>query len=235
MRRTLTPELMDDPNLDPAEHARALAGLARLNVIAGSDRILWPEVRAVAREAGGRVSVLDIATGSGDVVLALARRAGRAGISLELHACDISQTALDEAGLRAKAAGVELGLWRHDAVADPFDRRFDIVICSLFLHHLDTGQAERFLRHAAGAAERELLVSDLRRDPLGLFAAWASSRLLTRSRIVHVDAVKSVRAAYRMCEALEIARRAGLDGAKVSARWPRRMLLQWRPDRPTSP
>jgi len=218
---------MDDPELDPAEHALALRGLARLNALSRSDRILWLAVREVAQRVGRRLRVLDLATGSGDVPLALAGRAMRAGIELDLHACDISETALTHARDRADRLGIHINLWRHDAVTEPFDRRFDVVTCSLFLHHLDTAHAARFLKNAASAADHTLLVSDLRRDPAGLAVAWGASRLATRSRIVHVDAVKSVRAAYTPQEMGELARCAGLRGGEVCTRWPWRMLLRW--------
>lgn len=232
MRRELTPELMDDPALDPHEHAHALRGLARLNALSRSDLLLWRPIREQARRTGTArtqpLSLLDIATGSADVPLGLARRAARAGVALELHACDLSATAIDHARAGAERAGVALDAWRQNAIAEPFARRFDVVTCSLFLHHLREDQAVDLLRNAAGATDRLLLVNDLRRTPLGLAAAWAISRLVTRSRVVHVDAVKSVRAAYTPGELLGLASRAGLEGATVRPRWPWRMLLSWR-------
>lgn len=227
MRRTLTPELMDDPAIDPAEHARALRALARINRLSGSARILWGPIRAEAARAG-HLSVLDIATGAGDVPLAIARRAATAGARLTLHACDVSETSLEQARARADRAGIALDAWRQDAVRQPLPRTFDIVVCSLFLHHLNEDDAVAFLRNAGAAADRLLLINDLRRCPAGLAAAWAGSRLITGSPIVHADAVKSVRAAYTAREALALADRAGLRGATARARWPWRMLISWR-------
>ncbi len=228
MRRTLTPELMDEPGLDAVEHRRALRGLARLNLLARSDAILWPEVRAAARARGGRITLLDIATGAGDIPIALARRAGREGLRTELSVCDVSRVALAEAQRRAAGHGITLDVWRQDAVWARFPRRFDVVTCSLFLHHLDRENAITLLRNAADAAGDLLLVSDLRRSRIGLALAWAASRLLGHSRIVRVDAVRSVRAAFTLDEVAEMAGLAGLDGAQVRRRWPWRMLLLWR-------
>jgi len=227
MRRVLTPELMDDPQLDAKAHAAALRGLARLNALSRSESILWPTVRDLARRSGGRLSVLDIATGSGDVPIALARRAAREAIDIDLHACDISSTALTHARDRADRHGVRMNLFQHDAVQQPFDSRFDVVTCSLFLHHLDTADAVCFFSNAETAVGRTLLINDLRRSPAGLAVAWAASRLATRSRIVHVDAVKSVRAAFTPQEMSDLASRAGLGGHEVCKRWPWRMLLRW--------
>ena len=103
MDRCLTPELMDDPAIDAGEHQRALLGLARLNRLSRATQILWPAVREVAQRRGGTVSLLDIATGAGDLPIALAQRAAATGISLAVHACDCSAVAVDHARSRLRS------------------------------------------------------------------------------------------------------------------------------------
>src|SRR2546423_3850622 len=111
---------MDQPDLDVARHVAALRGLARINWVSGSDRILWPPLAALAQTLGGRpLRVLDVATGAGDVPIRLARRARRAGVTLDLAACDRSPTALDHARRAADAQGVPIRFFEIDALADP--------------------------------------------------------------------------------------------------------------------
>src|SRR5689334_4737167 len=92
--RRLEPELMDQPGLEFARHAQALRGLERINAWSGSAGILWPAIRELGRRRGGPIRLLDVATGAGDVPLRLLRKAARAGLSLEIHACDRSEQAL---------------------------------------------------------------------------------------------------------------------------------------------
>ena len=80
----------------------------------------------------------------------------------------------------------------------------------------------------AEATEDLVLVSDLRRTWRGLSLAWAGSRLFTRSPIVHVDAVRSVAAAFAENEIAELAAQSGLDGCVITNHWPQRWLLWWR-------
>ena len=97
-QRDLQPELMDQPQLDPLEHALALLGLARVNWFSRSDAILWPTLRSFALEQkGDPLRVLDVACGGGDVTCALAKRARRAGLNVMLAGCDLSDTALSVA------------------------------------------------------------------------------------------------------------------------------------------
>ena len=227
-QRDLQPELMDDPALPAEEHRRALVELARLNALSGSVGVLWPDVRELARELDRPVRILDVATGGGDVPLGLWTRAKRAGFRVELSACDISPVALEAAESRASAAGASVDYFEADALGEPLPTGFDIVTCSLFLHHLSVDNAVTLLARLAAATNRLVLVNDLSRSRWNLGLVWLATRLLTRSPVVHADGPLSVRAAFTRVEAAGLAERAGLKGATVSARFPCRWLLTWR-------
>jgi SAM-dependent methyltransferase len=222
-RRDRIAERMDDPALDPAEHRRALAGLARLNRVSDSAGVLWPALRDLAR-GGAPVRVLDVATGSGDVPRALAARAARAGLTnLSFAGCDLSPTAVEAA---TRAAPV-LTFFVHDAVRAPLPPGYDVVTCSLFLHHLSEADAETVLRRMAAAAGRLVLVNDLDRSRFSYLAVWAACRLLSRSPVVRFDGPASVRSAFTAEEAVAVAERARLAGAVARRRFPCRYLLKW--------
>lgn len=229
--RQLVPERMDDPALPAHEHDRALADLARLNSLARSAAILWPAVRPHLQRAaaeGRTASILDVATGSGDIPVTLCRWARREGLQARWLGVDASVHALSRAEARAAREGVPLELHQADATQS-LPVRADVVISSLFLHHLSQADAIAALGTMSAAATSALAVSDLRRSAPGLALAWTASRVLSRSPVVHFDAVASVRGAFTERELAELARAAGLRGASVRRAWPQRMLLQWSP------
>lgn len=229
--RKLVPERMDDPALPAHEHDRALADLARLNSLARSAAILWPGVRAQLRRAesqGRMATVLDVATGSGDIPVTLGQWAHRDRLKARWIGVDASAHALSRAADRAAREGIELELHEADATRT-LPVRADVVISSLFLHHLDRARAVDALRAMSAAAQSALLVSDLRRSAPGLALAWTASRVVSRSPVVHFDAVASVRGAFSARELRDIAGAAGLRGATVRHAWPQRMLLRWSP------
>jgi 2-polyprenyl-3-methyl-5-hydroxy-6-metoxy-1,4-benzoquinol methylase len=227
-QRRLEPEVMDQPDLDRRLHVEALRGLERINLVSGSARILWPALERLARQAGpAGVRLLDVATGAGDVPIRLWRRAHKAGVRLRIDGCDRSGCAVAHARRRAAEheAGVHFFEW--DALAGPLPTGYDAVVSSLFLHHLDDGQAVGLLRRMAGAARCLLLINDLERSLAGLLLAYLGTRVLSGSPVVHTDGPLSVAAAFTRAEALDLAGRAGLDGAVVQRRWPFRFLLSW--------
>ena len=220
--RELVGELMDDPGLDPREHEHALRGLARLNRLSAASR---PIARALAKKNAGEL--LDVASGSGDVLMGMLRRIEVTGA----HACDISAVACARIEERAHREGKPVRVFLADALATDGlgEAEYDSVMNALFLHHLERNDVVRLLRSMARALRPGglLVISDLLRTRLGYAMALAASRLVTRSRVVHVDALRSVRAAFTMEELRGIAHEAGLAGVRIERVWPARALLVW--------
>ena len=228
-RRERIPELMDDPGLDAGEHRRALAGLARLNRFSRSVDVLWKPLAALARCNPGRtIRVLDVATGAGDVSIGLWQRAKSAGVPLAVDGCDLSPTAVRVASRTAAAAAAPSRFFVHDALRAPFPHGYDVVACSLFLHHLADGEAVVLLRRMAKAAGALVLVNDLARSRFNYAAVWLACRVLSRSRVVRYDGPASVRSAFTSREARALAERAGLTRVTVKPQFPCRYLLTWR-------
>lgn len=225
---------MDDPDLDAEVHRGALRGLARLNSLSRVDAVVWGVLSPLAHRVSRRLRFLDVATGAGDMAVRLWRRASRDGVELELHACDFSEVALECAARAGREAGIDIAVHRIDVLEGTLPSGFDVAYSGLFMHHLDPPQVEHVLG-CMGKAAGCVLVQDLCRTRLGLALAWAVPRLVTRSRLVHEDAVRSVRAAYTPAEMDEMGRRAGLSGARVRVVWPERQLLMWEREAQATP
>ncbi len=226
--RQLEPEDMDDPALATQHLHGALQGLSRLNLVSDSARIVWGPIWRLAKSLNTtNLRVLDIATGAGDVPIALWRRAERAGLPVDIHGIDFSSRSVEFAREKAKRAGAAITFECRNALTEDLPVSFDVVMCSLFLHHLTTEDAIKLLRRMAVATRRLVLVNDLRRGAYGFALAYAASRLFTRCQVVHVDALRSVRAAFTPGELAQMANEAGLNSATVNRQWPARMLLQW--------
>jgi len=218
---------MDDPALPPARHRQALRGLARLNLLSGSTRILWPAIAKLARRQKRALRILDLASGAGDVPLALWRRARRAGMEMEIHGVDVSPQAVSFAREQAERLGAAVRFDVLDVLAEPLPVDCDVLISSLFLHHVSEDDATLLLNKMRHAARHVVMINDLLRSKSGLALAHVASRLFTSSDVVHLDAPQSVRASFTAPELRMLAGRAEMDGARVSRHWPQRLLLTW--------
>ncbi len=221
-------ELMDDPGLPESAHVSALRGLARINFVSRTVASLWPTIAAMAKakRPGSRLSVLDLACGGGEVIIGLTRRADRHCFALDATGCDVSEVALRNAASRADAKGVAVKFRRFDALTGPLPRHYDIITTSLFLHHLGNEDIVALLKRLSANAEC-LLMTDLLRGRRGYALAWLGTHCLSTSRIVHVDGMRSLRAALTLFEARQLATEAGLDKAEFRTVWPRRFLMTW--------
>lgn len=228
-RRNHQVELMDAPGLDPGSHRRALRGLDRINWFSRSADIVWKPIHSLIATAPKRTwRVLDVASGGGGVALALARLAKSTQLNIDVRGVDVSATATEHAEENARSTGFSNVTFQQlDVLRNPLPDDYDVVMCSLFLHHLTSDEAISLLRSMAHAARRLVLVNDLRRTRLGYALAWWGGRMLSRSPIVHADGPMSVAAAFKAEEALDMAEEAGLKGAAIVPRWPQRFLLSW--------
>ena len=227
--RDRQPEVMDQPGLDPREHAKALMGLRRINAISRCSAGLFRPIEALAiTQPAKPLRVLELACGGGDTAIDLALMAKRKGLSLDIHACDLNPEAVAIAQTNAVRRQAALTVFTADALAKPTDHNsFDVVYCTLFAHHLDELDVVRLLEVMALRSRKLVLVDDLIRSRLGFALAWIGTRLLSRSWVVHTDGLLSVRAALQPDEMKSIAMQAGLNDAQIKRSWPERYLLSW--------
>jgi ubiquinone/menaquinone biosynthesis C-methylase UbiE len=93
-----------------------------------------------------------------------------------------------------------------DATALPFrDNSFDVVGCSLLVHHLSPEQVKQFVREGLRVCRQAVLINDLRRSPVHLALVYAGFPLF-RSPLTRNDGPASVRAAYTPNEIRELLR-----------------------------
>ena len=223
--RDRQPELMDAPELPAGDHRQALAGLARLNRISGVSPAIFSRIVRFAQKSPERpLKLLDVASGSGDLPVAWAVKARRMGLKIQITTTDVSEVAIERQREQAHAAGVQLGTLKRDCVANGLPDGFDLVVCSLFMHHLDDAQTGRLLQAMQASAQQALIVCDLERSWMNLALVKLASRLVSRSYVVHHDAAASIRGAYTCNEFAGIARRALARPIKVQRLFPCRFL-----------
>ena len=211
-------ELLDQPGHDAAELAANLRDIRRVNRLGGGTRTTLRYLpRLLAAVPTNRpVVVLDLATGSADIPLALVAWARRRGRALRVIASDASPEILAVAAARV-AGHPEIELAHHDARTVPLpDGGVDIVLCALALHHFPPDEAVAVLREMNRLGRYGFVLNDIRRSRLGHAAAWASSRAGTRNRLTLHDMPLSVLRAYTPAELEDLLARAGIADAAVT-------------------
>ena len=218
-RREAT-ELLDETGHNPVELAANLRDIRLVNRLGGGTRVVLRHLPALLAEVppDREAIILDLATGSADIPLAIIAWARRRGQRLRMVASDGSDEILAVAGRRVQRAdAVEaIQVVRYDALAVPLpDGAVDIVLCSLALHHFAPPDATRLLREMARLGRHGFILNDICRSMPGYAAAWLSSRLATHNRLTRHDMPLSVLRAYTPTELSALLDTAAITDATV--------------------
>ena len=191
-------ELLDDPSTDAALAVRSLQDVVRSNRWFGGASAVMAElapVLATARGQGGRLTLLDVGTGAGDIPELARRTADRAGV--RLHTMGLEVTRVLAAASRPRSGDAIVG----DALALPFaDRSVDIVACSQVLHHFEHADGARLLAEMNRVARVRVVVADLRRAWAAAAGFWIASWALRFHPVSRHDGVVSVLRGFRAGE-----------------------------------
>lgn len=188
-QRSTAAEWMDDAAATEAEFASALHDLERINRLSLAYRptLQWLD-RLVAQTGARSLGVLDVGAGGGDMLRAIAGWGARRGVAVQLTGLDRSPWA----ARTAAAAGTPGEFLTTDLFALDPARRFDVVLCSLFTHHLRDPELVRFLRWVEARARLGWLISDLHRHWLPWGFVWGAVRLLRMDPMVVHDSTVSI-------------------------------------------
>jgi len=217
-RRSPQLEWMDTESVSAEDFAQCLADLAVVNTMTLARPPTIAFMRRVARgmAAGTRLSVLDVGFGEGDMLRRIHRWGTRRGLRMELSGVDLNpwSTAAAEAATPA-VMGVRY------LTSDLFDLppgETDVVVSSLFTHHLTDAQVVDFLVWMEARARRGWFVNDLHRHPVAFHGFRLLSGAAGWHRFVQHDGPISVARSFRRRDWDALLRRSGL-ASKATVRW----------------
>jgi 2-polyprenyl-3-methyl-5-hydroxy-6-metoxy-1,4-benzoquinol methylase len=216
--RSSADEWMDAPGIDQANLARCLDDLAVVNSVTLARPPTMGFVRRVARLQRARgqsgLSVLDVGYGQGDMLRRIARWGARRGLSLQLSGVDLSPASK----VAAEAATPDwMGItYRTRDVFDEAPASVDVIVSSLFTHHLSDAEVVRFLHWMERTARVGWFINDLHRHPLAYYGFKALSGVAGWHPMVRHDGPVSVARSFQRRDWVRLLAEAGLE-ARV--RW----------------
>jgi SAM-dependent methyltransferase len=226
-RRSGEAELMDDPSVDLETFRGCLADLAKVNAVTLA-RVPTLDFLGRLRRAGrldlGRpVEILDVGSGYGDTLDGIAAWSKRGGAAVRLTGIDLNPWAaqIAQAAHPGMPRFITGDVFAHEGAAD-------IVVSSLFTHHLDDDQIVRFLRWMEAHAAVGWFVNDLHRHAFAYYGFGLLARLMGWHRFVRHDGPISIARAFTPADWQALIARAGLDVStvRVRRRFPFRVCVE---------
>lgn len=201
------PELMDRPQPVSAELESDLRNIRALNRYFGSYALAAYFLRRWIL-LGTQSRVLDLATGSGDIPRLVIDYARKVGATVTVEAID-QQASTVEIARGLSADYPEIVFTQGDALFFGADGQYDIVLCSLALHHFGDKAAVQLLERCRQLSRRFVLVSDLRRGLLTSIGAYLLTAFVFRQAMTRTDARLSAARAFSFREFQSLAEQAG--------------------------
>lgn len=208
MKRFVEEELLDLDTGTPREVQASLDDLRNINRMLGGNTLHKRLFAQAAAGTSGPLRVLEVAAGRADVLQAALLPLQKQGRALTISLLDVRPDHLP----RPEHWNPSLPkpeLFAGNALHLPFaDDSFDILSCSLFLHHLEPEQIQQFLKEAFRVTRTAVVVN----DPERRRANWLFAKLgflVFRSRITSYDALVSIRRAYTLQEMRSVLEKSG--------------------------
>jgi SAM-dependent methyltransferase len=217
--RHLGPEIMDEGGLDYPEYLACMSDLSRVNAftLAYLPTLAFLErLRREGRLPEGRpLEVLDVGFGYGDMLRSIDRWARRRRVPVALTGVDLNPWAAETAAA-ATPQGGPIRWLTGNAYHQP---SCDLVISSLFTHHLDNRQLPEFLAWSERTARLGWFINDLHRHRLAYLLFGPLCRIMGWRRIVRLDGLTSIRRAFTAGDWRGYLTLAGLAETPVEIRW----------------
>ena len=222
--RSNTPELLDMGVGSDEDVQANFADMWRINRYLGGLQALTQHLypRLLAQE--DTTTLVDIGTGAGDIGAAISGWACRHGLDLNVWGLDLSARNLR---LTQNLSGAPFDTrLQADALYLPFKAgSVDYYISSLFLHHLSPDKLKKLLATTFQAANKGIIMSDLRRGWLPQIAFKLGQPIFARNFLTRHHGLVSIRRAYTPDELLSLAHEAGLSNERIYRHWGWRMTL----------
>ena len=210
MKRNFDPavlEMMDRPQPVSLELERDLERLRQLNRWFGSYQTISRLVRRWIKP-DAQMRVVDLATGSGDIPRLLVDYARRIGAQVKIDAVD-QQTATLEIAQSLSINYPEISYHTANILEWDSAYGYDIVLCSLVLHHFSDDDGVKLLRRCRELSKGFVLMSDLRRGFLLQAGVYMLTALIFREPMTRFDARLSAKRAFSFAEMCDLAIQAG--------------------------
>jgi 2-polyprenyl-3-methyl-5-hydroxy-6-metoxy-1,4-benzoquinol methylase len=215
-KRSNKSELIDRTDISFLEFSHCLSSLEKINILTLTYR---PTLRWLKRifRAERQLHILDIGSGGGDMLRRIARMAQRQKKRVELTGVD--SNAWSKHYAEEKNQEDEIDYITHDVFSLPSELSPDIIISSLFTHHLNDSDLIRFLKWMHGAARAGWFINDLHRHWIPYTFIRLTTLIFSRNRMIRHDAPISVARAFTRADWQRFLREAKIDDPCIRISW----------------
>ncbi len=217
-------EIMDDFSIGGDLLRDTLNKLEKINRWLGGNTVTIKGLAKVLKNKSKEktYTIVDIGCGHGDILRDVAKWGRKNNFKFQLIGIDANQTAINYAK-ELSVAYPELEFQTQDIFSSSFkERKFDIVLATLFLHHFKEKELTTFLKHTKQQTSIAIIVNDLHRNRLAYYLFMLLSIFISNKMIIE-DGLTSVLRGFKRKDLEKISSKLN-SKTTISWKWAFRFL-----------
>jgi 2-polyprenyl-3-methyl-5-hydroxy-6-metoxy-1,4-benzoquinol methylase len=220
-------EIMDNLNCSGEVVHQTLRELETINKLLGGNYVTINGLSNLLKRkvSNGDFVIGDLGCGSGDILKLIYTWGRENNIKLSLTGVDANPNIIAFAE-KNSATFPSIRYETADIFSESFrQKKFDVVIGTLFFHHFDDTQLTNFFAQLKSQCRIGVVINDIHRHWLAYYSILFLTRLFSRSAMVKFDAPLSVLRAFRKDELKKILAEAGIENYSLRWMWAFRWQL----------
>ena len=200
-------EIMDDFTIEGALFRDTLDKLEIINRFLGGNSVTINGLKNLLKNQSKNktITIVDLGCGNGDILRDVAKFGRKNNYSFNLIGIDANLAAIEYAKELSKEYS-ELSFKTIDILSEDFKKQsYDVVLCTLFLHHFKNEELISFLKTTTNKATIGVVVNDLHRHKLAYYL-FKLIGFFIKNKMVRQDGLTSVLRAFKRKDLENIAK-----------------------------
>jgi hypothetical protein len=222
--RSPATEMMDDFTIEGSVLRDTLDKLETINRLLGGNSVTLKGLKKILLKSSKTktITIVDLGCGHGDILRDVAKFGRKNSYKFKLIGIDANNAAIDYAKALSKDYP-ELSFETIDIFSEDFKKqKYDVVLCTLFLHHFKNNELIPFLKSTVQKASIGVIVNDLHRHKLAYYL-FKMIGLFIKNKMVREDGLTSVLRAFKRNELETILTKTGVNFS-IEWKWAFRYL-----------
>jgi len=210
-------EIMDDFNIKGIVHRDTLDKIELVNRLLGGNKVTIAGLKKLLKNQpkDKMIRIIDLGCGNGDILRDIAMLGRKNNYSFKLIGIDANASAIEYARELSETYP-EINFKKINIFSDDFKKQsYDIVLCTLFLHHFSNDELIQILRSTIKSASIGIVVNDLHRNKLAYYL-FKFIGYFTKNKVVIEDGLISILRAFKRKDLVKISNQ--ING-KFSIQW----------------
>ena len=200
-------EIMDDFTMEGALFRDTLDKLEIINRFLGGNSVTINGLKKLLKNQpkNKTITIVDLGCGNGDILRDISKFGRKNNYSFKLIGIDANLAATEYAKELSKEYS-ELSFKTMDILSEDFKKQsYDVVLCTLFLHHFKNEELISFLKTTTDKATIGVVVNDLHRHKLAYYL-FKLIGFFIKNKMVRQDGLTSILRAFKRKDLENIAK-----------------------------